>query len=140
MFSVNASVNDFRDIDNPGRRIFRFFFDLKIERGKWSVEEERREDVRSFTKGNRFYVAVSSWLLERDRKRDQLDFRWCVKVGINKVKKMPVFNNLLDLDINKVFQDHTIKEIEQIQKKLQNESERKKVELRTLVGSVLFFF
>lgn len=46
---------------------------------------------------------------------------------------MPVLN-LLDLDINKVFEEHTIKEIEQIQKRIQNESERKKVELRTLVG------
>ncbi|EFN69858.1 Conserved oligomeric Golgi complex subunit 1 [Camponotus floridanus] len=42
--------------------------------------------------------------------------------------------NYLDLDINKLFQEHTIKEIEEIQKKIQLESERKKIELRTLVG------
>ncbi|XP_076651687.1 conserved oligomeric Golgi complex subunit 1 isoform X1 [Halictus rubicundus] len=42
--------------------------------------------------------------------------------------------NYLDLDINKLFEDFTIKEIEGIQKKIQNESDRKKIELRTLVG------
>ncbi|GAB1869175.1 Conserved oligomeric Golgi complex subunit 1 [Camponotus japonicus] len=42
--------------------------------------------------------------------------------------------NYLDLDINKLFQEHTIKEIEEIQKKIQLESDRKKIELRTLVG------
>ncbi|XP_015609799.1 conserved oligomeric Golgi complex subunit 1 isoform X2 [Cephus cinctus] len=46
---------------------------------------------------------------------------------------MPALN-LLDLDINKLFEEHTIKEIEEIQKKIQYESDRKKVELRTLVG------
>ncbi|KAK0180195.1 hypothetical protein PV327_005864 [Microctonus hyperodae] len=42
--------------------------------------------------------------------------------------------NYLEMDINKLFEVHTIKEIEQIQKKIQVESDRKKVELRTLVG------
>ncbi|CAK9808356.1 Conserved oligomeric Golgi complex subunit 1 [Anthophora quadrimaculata] len=42
--------------------------------------------------------------------------------------------NYLDLDINKLFEEHTIKEIEGIQKKIQYESDRKKIELRTLVG------
>ncbi|XP_011143993.1 conserved oligomeric Golgi complex subunit 1 isoform X2 [Harpegnathos saltator] len=42
--------------------------------------------------------------------------------------------NYLDLDINKLFEKHTIKEIEEIQKKIQLESDRKKIELRTLVG------
>ncbi|XP_011334324.2 conserved oligomeric Golgi complex subunit 1 isoform X1 [Ooceraea biroi] len=42
--------------------------------------------------------------------------------------------NYLDLDINKLFEEHTIKEIEEIQKKIQLESDRKKIELRTLVG------
>ncbi|KYQ53960.1 Conserved oligomeric Golgi complex subunit 1 [Trachymyrmex zeteki] len=42
--------------------------------------------------------------------------------------------NYLDLDINKLFEQHTIKEIEEIQKKIQLESDRKKLELRTLVG------
>ncbi|XP_035727978.1 conserved oligomeric Golgi complex subunit 1-like isoform X2 [Vespa mandarinia] len=42
--------------------------------------------------------------------------------------------NYLDLDINKLFEQHTIKEIEEIQKKIQLESDRKKIELRTLVG------
>ncbi|XP_076229389.1 conserved oligomeric Golgi complex subunit 1 isoform X2 [Nomia melanderi] len=42
--------------------------------------------------------------------------------------------NYLDLDINKLFEDFTIKEIEGIQKKIQHESDRKKIELRTLVG------
>ncbi|KOC62140.1 Conserved oligomeric Golgi complex subunit 1 [Habropoda laboriosa] len=42
--------------------------------------------------------------------------------------------NYLDLDINKLFKEHTIKEIEAIQKKIQYESDRKKIELRTLVG------
>lgn len=40
----------------------------------------------------------------------------------------------LDMDINKLFEEHTIKEIEMIQKKIQVESDWKKVELRTLVG------
>jgi len=42
--------------------------------------------------------------------------------------------NYLDLDINKLFEEHTVKEIEEIQKKIQLESDRKKIELRTLVG------
>ncbi|XP_043486152.1 conserved oligomeric Golgi complex subunit 1 [Polistes fuscatus] len=42
--------------------------------------------------------------------------------------------NYLDLNINKLFEQHTIKEIEEIQKKIQLESDRKKIELRTLVG------
>lgn len=42
--------------------------------------------------------------------------------------------NYLDLDINKLFEEYTIKEIEAIQKKIQHESDRKKIELRTLVG------
>ncbi|KAG7200581.1 hypothetical protein KM043_001141 [Ampulex compressa] len=42
--------------------------------------------------------------------------------------------NYLDLDIDKLFEEHTIKEIEEIQKKIQQESDRKKIELRTLVG------
>ncbi|XP_043526866.1 conserved oligomeric Golgi complex subunit 1 isoform X1 [Frieseomelitta varia] len=42
--------------------------------------------------------------------------------------------NYLDLDINKLFEEYTIKEIEGIQKKIQYESDRKKIELRTLVG------
>lgn len=40
------------------------------------------------------------------------------------------------LDIDKLFQEHSIKEIEQIQKAIQHESDRKKIELRTLVGYV----
>lgn len=43
-------------------------------------------------------------------------------------------SNYLDLDINRLFAEHTIKEIEEIQKKVQHESDRKKIELRTLVG------
>ncbi|XP_046432315.1 conserved oligomeric Golgi complex subunit 1 isoform X1 [Neodiprion fabricii] len=68
------------------------------------------------------------------------DISWdCVDVSKSKIRvrylkfKMPVVN-LLELDIKTVFEGHTIKEVEQIQKKIQNESERKKVELRTLVG------
>jgi len=52
---------------------------------------------------------------------------------IQTVKNMTT-TNYLDLDINKLFQEHTIKEIEEIQKKIQLESDRKKIELRTLVG------
>ncbi|XP_043288617.1 conserved oligomeric Golgi complex subunit 1 isoform X2 [Venturia canescens] len=40
----------------------------------------------------------------------------------------------VDLDINKLFEEHSIKEIEQIQRAIQLESDRKKIELRTLVG------
>ncbi|KZC12421.1 PREDICTED: conserved oligomeric Golgi complex subunit 1 [Dufourea novaeangliae] len=42
--------------------------------------------------------------------------------------------NYLDLNIDKLFEDFTIKEIEGIQKRIQHESDRKKIELRTLVG------
>ncbi|XP_015110363.1 conserved oligomeric Golgi complex subunit 1 isoform X2 [Diachasma alloeum] len=42
--------------------------------------------------------------------------------------------NYHDLDITKLFEEHTIKEIEQIQKKIFVEIDWKKVELRTLVG------
>lgn len=43
-------------------------------------------------------------------------------------------DKFLDLDINKLFEEYTIKDIELIQKQIQNESDRKKIELRTLVG------
>lgn len=43
-------------------------------------------------------------------------------------------DKFLDLDINRLFEEYTIKDIELIQKQIQNESERKKIELRTLVG------
>lgn len=43
-------------------------------------------------------------------------------------------NKFVDLDIKKLFEEHTIKDIELIQKHIQNESDRKKIELRTLVG------
>lgn len=43
-------------------------------------------------------------------------------------------NNFLDLDIKKLFEEHSIKDIELIQKQIQHESDRKKIELRTLVG------
>lgn len=40
----------------------------------------------------------------------------------------------IDMDINKLFEDKYIKEIEKIQKNIQVDSDWKKVELRTLVG------
>lgn len=43
-------------------------------------------------------------------------------------------SKFLEMDIKKLFEAHTIKEIELIQKQIQQESERKKIELRTLVG------
>jgi hypothetical protein len=43
-------------------------------------------------------------------------------------------DKFLDLDIKQLFEQHTIKDIELIQKQIQNESDRKKIELRTLVG------
>jgi hypothetical protein len=46
---------------------------------------------------------------------------------------MPV-QNLLDINTDKLFEDHTISEILEIQKKLQTEIERKREELRTMVG------
>lgn len=47
--------------------------------------------------------------------------------------KMPV-QNLLDINPDKLFEDHTISEILETQKKLQAEIERKREELRTMVG------
>ncbi|GFG34353.1 hypothetical protein Cfor_08794, partial [Coptotermes formosanus] len=46
---------------------------------------------------------------------------------------MPV-QNLLDINPDKLFEDHTISEILETQKKLQAEIERKREELRTMVG------
>lgn len=42
--------------------------------------------------------------------------------------------NYLNLDVHKLFEQYTIREIEEIQKKIQVECDRKKIELRTLVG------
>jgi hypothetical protein len=46
---------------------------------------------------------------------------------------MPV-SNLLDINTDKLFEDFTISEILETQKKLQTEIERKREELRTMVG------
>lgn len=43
---------------------------------------------------------------------------------------------MLDTDPDKIFEEKTISEIEAIQKKIQDEIERKKEELRTMVGWV----
>jgi hypothetical protein len=51
---------------------------------------------------------------------------------------MPV-QNLLDINTDKLFEDHTISEIIETQKKLQTEIERKREELRTMVGYVKLF-
>lgn len=45
--------------------------------------------------------------------------------------------NLLDIDPEKLFQSHYINDIDQVQKKLQYEIERKREELRAMVGYVL---
>lgn len=42
--------------------------------------------------------------------------------------------NMLDIDPDKIFEEKSIQEIETIQKKIQDEIERKKEELRTMVG------
>lgn len=44
---------------------------------------------------------------------------------------------LLDIDPDKLFEQFTIQEVEETQKKLQHEIERKREELRTMVGWVL---
>jgi hypothetical protein len=46
---------------------------------------------------------------------------------------MPV-QNLLDINTDKLFEDFTISEILETQKKLQTEIESKREELRTMVG------
>ncbi|XP_047003358.1 conserved oligomeric Golgi complex subunit 1 isoform X1 [Schistocerca americana] len=46
---------------------------------------------------------------------------------------MPV-SNLLELNPDKLFEEHSISEIQEIQKKLQTEIDRKREELRTMVG------
>lgn len=43
---------------------------------------------------------------------------------------------MLDTDPDKIFEEKSIIEIEAIQKKIQDEIERKKEELRTMVGYV----
>ena len=48
-------------------------------------------------------------------------------------QNMPV-KNLLEINADKLFEEHTISEIIDIQKKLQTEIERKREELRTMVG------
>ena len=45
--------------------------------------------------------------------------------------------NLLELDVDKLFEDHKIEEIIEIEKLLDAEIERKRVELRSMVGWVL---
>lgn len=42
--------------------------------------------------------------------------------------------NLLEINVNSLFEQHTIHEIHQIHKKLQTDVEAKKEELRTMVG------
>jgi hypothetical protein len=51
---------------------------------------------------------------------------------------MPV-QNLLDINTDKLFEDHTVSEILETQKKLHTEIERKREELRTMVGYVKLF-
>lgn len=51
---------------------------------------------------------------------------------------MPVYN-LLEVDPDKLFKEHTISEIQEIQTKLQAEVERKREELKTMVGYALIF-
>lgn len=45
--------------------------------------------------------------------------------------------NLLDIVPDKLFQTHSISEIDNVQKKLQYEIERKREELRAMVGCVI---
>jgi len=47
-------------------------------------------------------------------------------------------NNLLNIEPDALFQQHSIAEIDEIQKKLLHEIERKKEELRVMVGYVLY--
>jgi hypothetical protein len=47
---------------------------------------------------------------------------------------MPVHQSLVDLNPDKLFEEHTVAEIKEIHKKLQAEIERKRVEIRTMVG------
>ena len=42
--------------------------------------------------------------------------------------------HLLDIEPDKLFEKYTVSEIENVQKSINNEIERKKEELRTLVG------
>lgn len=42
-------------------------------------------------------------------------------------------SSFLNLDVNKVFEQHNISEIEVINRNIQNEIEKKKEELRTMV-------
>lgn len=44
--------------------------------------------------------------------------------------------NLLEINVNSLFEQHTVAEIHQIHKKLQTDVEAKKEELRTMVGYV----
>lgn len=44
--------------------------------------------------------------------------------------------NLLEIDIENLFVNHTIKEIQDVQKRIQAEIEKKRQELRCMVGYV----
>lgn len=46
------------------------------------------------------------------------------------------YQSLVDLNPDRVFEEHTIAEIKEILKKLHAEIERKRVEIRTMVGYV----
>lgn len=48
--------------------------------------------------------------------------------------------NLLEIDTDKLFVDYTIKEIQDIDKKIQSEIEKKRQELRYMVGLVIFIY
>jgi hypothetical protein len=48
--------------------------------------------------------------------------------------------NLLELDVDRLFEDHKIEEIIEIEKLLDAEIERKRVELRSMVGCVCYEF
>ena len=60
--------------------------------------------------------------------------------SIDSGKIMPnhQYQSLVDLNPDRVFEEHTIPEIKEILKKLHAEIERKRVEIRTMVGYVKF--
>lgn len=47
--------------------------------------------------------------------------------------------SLLDINPDKLFEEYSITEVQSIQLQLQNEIERKREDLRTMVGSVYYF-
>lgn len=61
-------------------------------------------------------------------------FRCAADVHTNRDRKMTAVSQLLDINVDELFEQHSIADIDRVHKKLQTDVEHKKEELRTMVG------